>query len=86
MAKKKLYAYDSYSDKDQERHPANKTLMQKVFPTPGISTKDNATPPPKSSAGKGDRQNDPTSPMKRYNDAAAKQGNFFSAKRLKKGK
>lgn len=84
MAKKKLYAYDSYSDKDQERNPANRTLMEKVFPPKGLSTKDNMTDAPKSAAGKGDRQNSPDSPMKRVNDATAKQKNFFSAARLKK--
>lgn len=33
---------------------------------------------------KSNRENSPVSPMTRYNDAAAKQGNFFSGKRLKK--
>lgn len=33
---------------------------------------------------KGDRENSPDSPMKRVNDATAKQKNFFSSSRLKK--
>ena len=83
MAKQKLYPYDTYSNKDQDRHPGNKTLMEKVFPARGISVKDNGNPMPVSTA-KTDRQNSPDSPMRTYNNAERAQRNFFSAKRLKK--
>lgn len=56
--------------------------MKKKFGIPSKNIEDIRNQAP----GKQDRENSPDSPMKRVRDAAAKQGNFFSAKRLKKGK
>jgi len=48
MAKKKLYAYDSYSDKDQSRRKEYKTWAETFSAPKGLEIKDNPKEAPRS--------------------------------------